>query len=118
MKNLQEIQPPAPHAGAPMPPRENAMPRKPRLARRVFLLLMCLAVGGAIGFVGQNLTSRSEWFLAIPACLIVAWLFVADPTECAAPDIPRRGNGPVNGNAAHQCGDQSEVVTGDNRHEA
>ncbi len=118
MTNSQKSQPPAPHAGTPMATRENATPRKPRLARRIFLLLACLAVGGAIGFVGQSLTSRSEWFLAVPTCLIVAWLFVADPTECAAPDIPRRGNGPVNGNATHQCADQSDGVTGDNRHEA
>lgn len=118
MKDIQQNQPPAPSAGAPMPPRENATTHKPRLARRVFLLLACLAVGGAIGIVGQTLTSRSEWFLAVPACLIVAWLFVADPTECAAPDTPRRRNGPVNGNATRQCADQSDGVTGDNRHEA
>jgi len=60
------------------------------LARRLLLLLACIALGLAIGFVGQAITSQSVWFLAVPICIAIGWLFVADPAECVAPPSSTR----------------------------
>lgn len=62
---------------------------------RLVLLLACTATGLAVGALGAWLGGSNAWFLAVPAIVAVAWLFVADPTACAAPaegdgDRPRR----------------------------
>lgn len=70
------------------PPQEAASPQvpvAPNLWRRVALLLICIVAGTAIGVGGQHLTGSSLWFLAIPALVLFAWLFVADPTACFPP---------------------------------
>lgn len=59
------------------------------LAQRVLLLLACCGLGLVIGFIGQSLTSQSAWYLAVPVCIAIAWLFVADPNECVACDEQR-----------------------------
>ena len=70
---------------------ERASTLKPRisLAQRALLLLACCGLGLVIGFIGQSLTSQSAWFLAVPVCIAIAWLFVADPNECVACDAQR-----------------------------
>ena len=69
--------PPGNRASAPQ--RELSAPN---LLRRSLLLVLCVAGGTVIGFVGQHFTGSSEWFLAIPTLVVGAWLFVANPTEC------------------------------------
>ena len=59
------------------------------LAQRALLLLACCGLGLVIGFIGQSLTSQSAWYLAVPICIAVAWLFVADPNDCVACDAQR-----------------------------
>ena len=59
------------------------------LAHRAVLLCACLVVGLGIGFAGQAYSGDSAWFLALPVCLLMGWLFVADPTQCVPPDPPR-----------------------------
>jgi len=49
---------------------------------RFALLALCVVVGVVIGLIGQHITGSSAWFLAVPACVGLAWLFVADPTAC------------------------------------
>jgi hypothetical protein len=61
--------------------------------RRVALLLICIVAGTAIGVGGQHLTGSSLWFLAIPAVVLFAWLFVADPTACLPPTDRASNNG-------------------------
>ena len=51
-------------------------------ARRLFWLVVCIALGLAIGFVGFHFTASSAWFIAIPAVLAVGWFAIADPTQC------------------------------------
>ena len=63
------------------------------LARRAGLLFVCIVAGLGIGFAGQALSGDAAWFLAVPACLLVGWLFVADPTQCVQ---PRSRPGPRN----------------------
>lgn len=55
------------------------------IGRRLVLLLACLAIGGVIGAAGWLLTDDGRWWLALPAVIALAWLFVADPTRCEAP---------------------------------
>lgn len=52
------------------------------LWRRLVWLGLCVAAGCVVGFVGQSVTGSSAWFLAIPMFVLLAWLFVADPTAC------------------------------------
>lgn len=70
---------------------EGAATPTPRisLAQRALLLLACCGLGLVIGFIGQSLTSQSAWYLAVPICIAVAWLFVADPNDCVACDAQR-----------------------------
>ncbi|MBA4329407.1 MAG: hypothetical protein C0428_14345 [Polaromonas sp.] len=73
---------------ADLPPQKAASPHvpvAPHLWRRVTLLFICIAAGSAIGVGAQHLTGSSLWFLAIPAVVLFAWLFVADPTACLPP---------------------------------
>lgn len=61
------------------------------LARRAVLLCVCIGLGLGIGLAGQTYSGDSSWFLAVPACMVIGWSFVADPTQCARPrDPPRR----------------------------
>ena len=57
--------------------------------RRVLLLLVCLALGSLVAWVGHALTGYAAWVLALPAALAVGWWAVADPTQCT----PRHGAG-------------------------
>lgn len=83
---------------ADLPPQEAASPLVrpvPNFRRRVALLFICIAAGSVIGVGGQHLTGSSLWFLAIPALVLFAWLFVADPTACLPPTdrSSRHGSG-------------------------
>ncbi len=48
-------------------------------------MLACIFAGSIIAIIGSSLSDSSVWYVAIPAVVAVGWLFVADPTECAAP---------------------------------
>ncbi|MEW6131661.1 MAG: hypothetical protein AB1591_00645 [Pseudomonadota bacterium] len=54
------------------------------LRRRLFWLLVCLALGLAIGLIGNHFTSEPRWLLALPAALALGWLFFANPEACMA----------------------------------
>jgi hypothetical protein len=54
----------------------------PCVGRHLLLPMLCIAAGGVIGFIGQRMTGSSAWFLAVPAYVGPAWLFVADPSAC------------------------------------
>ena len=58
------------------------------LPRRITLLLLCLVAGAAFGAAGQWLTGSAWGYLAMPALLAAAWLFVADPERCLRTDAP------------------------------
>ena len=77
------------HHQAHLPKQRDAITHA-SLARRFLLLLACIALGLVIGFVGQAVTSKSVWFLAVPVCVAIGWLFVADPAKCVAPPPPTR----------------------------
>lgn len=65
----------------------------PSIWRRLLLLLGCVAGGLAVGFAGLRITGDSAWFLAVPVFVAAAWLWVANPEDCAscrAPQAPRR----------------------------
>ncbi len=70
--------------------------RAPTLKRRVALLIGCVLAGGLVGALGQHVFGGSVWYLAVPGFVIVAWLFVANPTECL-PDEKRSSH---NGSAS------------------
>lgn len=72
---------------------EASFPNHPPV-RRALLLAECIAAGCLIGFVGQHFTGSSAWFLAVPALLALAWLFVANPDACS-PDGCRSRDDPV-----------------------
>lgn len=55
------------------------------LLRRVALLCACIVAGIAIGAAGEYLFASSAGYLAVPVCVALAWLFVANPTQCAPP---------------------------------
>jgi hypothetical protein len=69
---------------------KEAAAASPSPAKRALLLLVCLALGITIGFIGQSITSQSMWFLAVPVCIAIGWLFVANPDECVAPQCSIR----------------------------
>jgi hypothetical protein len=60
------------------PPR-----RAPTLRRRILLLLASVLAGALVGAIGRWGFESAAWFLAVPGFVAVAWLFVADPTECS-----------------------------------
>jgi hypothetical protein len=70
------------------------------LRRRLLLLALCLVAGGVVGVAGQHFTGSSAWFLAVPALVLLAWLFVANPTECLPPREHSSHNGGRHGNGA------------------
>lgn len=57
-------------------------PSPPGLMYRLILLFACLGAGSLIGYVGLRLTGGTAWFLAVPACVVIGWFTVANPTEC------------------------------------
>lgn len=58
--------------------------------QRLLLLVSCVGAGSAIGLAGQRFTGSVAWFLAVPALVLLAWLFVANPAECQPPGRPPR----------------------------
>jgi len=72
----------------------------PGLAYRVALLAACVALGCAIGLLGQWLTGRSVWFVAIPVCVALAWFLVADPTACSPRHAKQAPDGATTGPAS------------------
>ncbi|MFA6901844.1 MAG: hypothetical protein WC236_02045 [Gallionellaceae bacterium] len=58
--------------------------------RRLLLLVGCVALGLIIGYIGERLTSQAMWFLAVPVCIAIGWIFVANPDECVAPKCSPR----------------------------
>ncbi|HEX5690326.1 MAG TPA: hypothetical protein VFX76_10015, partial [Roseiflexaceae bacterium] len=77
---------------ASIPPRASSAPN---LLGRILLLGLCVVAGSAIGFIGQHFTGDTAWFLAVPALVIIAWLFVANPSECSPPSERSPRNGPA-----------------------
>lgn len=76
-------------------PDQHAIAAKPSIARRFLLLIACVALGLSIGFIGEHMTSQAMWFLAVPVCIAIGWLFVANPDECVAPQCsPRQDDTP------------------------
>lgn len=71
-------------------PDQHAIAAKSSIARRLLLLIACVALGLMIGFIGEHMTSQTMWFLAVPVCIAIGWLFVANPDECAAPQCSPR----------------------------
>jgi hypothetical protein len=59
--------------------------RRAPLRRRLVLLMVCLASGLGIGYIGWQVTAHQEWFLAVPIALLLGWLAVADPEQCVPP---------------------------------
>jgi hypothetical protein len=55
---------------------------KSEFLRRLVWLSGCIAAGAAVGFAGKALSGSDHWYLAIPAVVAIAWLFVADPSRC------------------------------------
>lgn len=77
----------------------NGTPSKPRSPspwRRAGLLIGCVLAGGLVGAVGRYVFDSSTGFLAVPGFVLLAWLFVANPTEClpAERHAPRPGRPP------------------------
>jgi uncharacterized membrane protein YfcA len=72
------------------------MKRSPTLQRRILILGVCVIAGGFVGAIGEYLFDSSAGFLAVPAFIIVAWLFVANPTEC----LPREERSSRKGSAS------------------
>ena len=79
-----------PYMNFPTPLPDPSGTHRSSTARRLVLLLVCLALGITIGYIGHSITAQSAWFLAVPACIALGWLFVAHPDECIAPQCPPR----------------------------
>ena len=54
-------------------------------ARRLKLLILCLALGLLVALLGQALLASGWWWLALPGAIAAGWLAVADPTRCEPP---------------------------------
>ena len=50
--------------------------------RRGLLLVLCLALGGLIGFIGAQVSGSDWWYVAIPGAVAAGWLRVANPENC------------------------------------
>ena len=72
-------------------------------AGRATLLLACLAAGAAVAAAGGWWTGDERWALAIPVPLALAWLRLADPTQCDRPHGPP-GHGGAAGSPPRQDG--------------
>jgi len=55
------------------------------LARRLKLLVLCLALGTLAALLGASLVASPWWWLAVPVAIAAGWLLVADPTRCQGP---------------------------------
>lgn len=49
---------------------------------RLGLLVGCIAVGVAVGWIGLRMSGSVAWFLAIPVCMALVWLAIANPSQC------------------------------------
>lgn len=67
----------------------------PSLSHRLLLLVCAITVGCVTGLIGRHFTGSSAWFLAVPVVVLVAWFFVANPTECLPPSERSSHNGPA-----------------------
>jgi hypothetical protein len=56
-----------------------------RFTSRAVGLVICAGVGAALAAAGWLISGHEAWALAVPACIAVGWLFVADPTACERP---------------------------------
>lgn len=62
------------------------------LRKRVGLLVACIALGSAIGWLGARFSGSDAWYLAIPACMALVWLVIADPSQCSRCEVkPEEG---------------------------
>jgi Na+/H+ antiporter NhaD/arsenite permease-like protein len=82
LKTVRDSYNASPVDEASAPPRASSAAN---LLGRLLLLGLCVVAGTVIGFIGQHFTGGSTWFLAVPALVICAWLFVANPDECTPP---------------------------------
>ncbi len=62
--------------------------------KRGILLLICVALGLAVGAIGQGLTGHDAWYLAVPIVMAIGWYVVADPTRCVPGRDPHRADEP------------------------
>jgi len=62
--------------------RRASPPGPARTRWRVGALLAVLATGALLGGAGVWLTGNPYWWLAVPAALATAWLFLSNPLEC------------------------------------
>lgn len=60
---------------------------------RIWLLVVLLAAGIAVGTWGHAATGSQWWFLAIPAAIAAGWLRVGTPDKCTPPQ--RSGDEPT-----------------------
>jgi hypothetical protein len=65
--------------------------------RRAVWLVVCLVAGGTVGLVGQTLTGKDLWYLALPGAVALGWLYFGRPENCSRcenaeprPGIPSR----------------------------
>lgn len=52
------------------------------LGRRLIWLASSVATGAALGTAGYVVSDSQYWFLAVPASMAAAWLFVGTPEQC------------------------------------
>jgi uncharacterized membrane protein YfcA len=69
-------------------------PTAPTLKQRVAWLVGCIAAGLVIGLLARAFGGSGAWFLAVPVCVALGWLALADPTQCMPPDGARRRDDP------------------------
>jgi hypothetical protein len=60
--------------------------------RRIVFLLLCVALGFALGFAGSLLSGSHWWYLAIPGAIAAGWLAVANPERCTVAEGQRQGS--------------------------
>lgn len=60
----------------------------------MLLLAGCLAAGTLTGLLVETLFAVDWGYLAIPALIALAWLFVADPSKCLDADNEAGHTGP------------------------
>jgi hypothetical protein len=63
------------------------------MLRRTVLLVLCLAAGCAVGFIGSLLSSSHWWYLAVPGAVAGAWVIVANPERCLPHEGQSKGSG-------------------------
>ena len=65
------------------------------LVRRLTWLAVSVAGGAAVGTAGYSVSGSQYWFLAVPATLAAAWLFVGTPEHCMP--VASKGTGASEG---------------------